>query len=92
MVTVAQARPSDRALFIRRTYLHLAGAVGAFIGIEFLLFASGIAAALTNLIAGSRFMWLAILGGFALLGWMARNLIPGLSLGSSSIWGWGYLW
>jgi FtsH-binding integral membrane protein len=89
MVTVAQSRPSDRALFIRRTYLHLAGAVGAFIGIEFLLFASGIAAALTNLIAGSRFMWLAILGGFALLGWMARSLIAKAKSGEQQYLGLG---
>lgn len=48
MITVAQARPSDRALFIRRTYLHLAGAVAAFIAVEFLLFTTGIAETLTD--------------------------------------------
>ncbi|MEL6453933.1 MAG: permease, partial [Cyanobacteria bacterium J06623_5] len=36
MVLVAQARPSERAEFIRKTYQHLAGAVGAFIVVEFL--------------------------------------------------------
>lgn len=74
MITVAQARPSDRALFIQQTYLHLAGAVGAFIALEFLLFQTGIAAALTSFVAGSRFSWLLILGGFALLGWLSRGL------------------
>ena len=29
MLVVAQARPSERAKFIQKTYLHLAGAVGA---------------------------------------------------------------
>jgi uncharacterized protein len=74
MVTVAQSRPSERAVFIQRTYTHLAGAVGAFIVVEFLLFQLGIAQAMFNFVAGSRFTWLAILGGFALLGWMARSL------------------
>lgn len=75
MITVAQARPSERATFIRKTYLHLAGAVGVFIGIEMLLFISGIAEALTLLVSGSRFTWLALLGGFALLGWFSRSLV-----------------
>jgi FtsH-binding integral membrane protein len=75
MVTVAQARPSDRAKFIRNTYTHLAGAVAAFILVEFILFQIGIAETLYNFIAGSRFAWLAILGGFSLLGWMSRGLV-----------------
>lgn len=75
MVSVAQARPSDRAQFIRQTYTHLAGAVGAFILIEFILFQTGIAEVLYNFVAGSRFAWFAILGGFSLLGWMSRGLV-----------------
>jgi FtsH-binding integral membrane protein len=89
MVTVAQARPSDRALFIRRTYQHLAGAVGAFVAVEYLLFLSGLAAALTHFLAGSRFMWLGILGGFALLGWVARSLIARSKSGEQQYLGLG---
>ncbi|NJP08098.1 MAG: permease [Leptolyngbyaceae cyanobacterium RU_5_1] len=74
MVTVAQSRPSERAKFIQKTYLHLAGAVGAFILVEFFLFQTGIAAALTEFVAASRFSWLLILGAFMLLGWLARGL------------------
>ncbi|MBD1844629.1 US12 family protein [Cyanobacteria bacterium FACHB-63] len=74
MLTVAQSRPTERAQFIQKTYLHLAGAVGAFIVLEVLLFQSGIAAAITGFIASSRFTWLAILGAFALLGWLSRSL------------------
>jgi uncharacterized protein len=33
-----QAEPSERAVFIRRTYAHLAGAILAFVALEFLLF------------------------------------------------------
>lgn len=73
MLTVAQARPSERAEFIQKTYLHLAGAVGAFIVVEFLLFQTGIAAMITQFVAGSRFAWLMLLGGISLLGWMSRS-------------------
>ncbi|MEW6496747.1 MAG: Bax inhibitor-1 family protein [Cyanobacteriota bacterium] len=74
MVAVAQARPSERAQFIQKTYLHLAGAVAAFIVVEFLLFQLGIAEALTQFVTASRFSWLLILGAFALLGWLSRGL------------------
>lgn len=74
MVTVAQARPSERAEFIQKTYFHLAGAVGAFILLEFIFFSTGIANALTNFVLASRFSWLFFLGGFALLGWLSREL------------------
>ncbi|MEL6222420.1 MAG: Bax inhibitor-1 family protein [Cyanobacteria bacterium J06627_8] len=74
MITVAQARPSERAEFIKNTYLHLAGAVGAFIVVEFLLFQLGIAELLFNFVAASRLGWLAILGGFALLGYFSSSM------------------
>ncbi len=74
MVTAAQARPGERAEFIRKTYLHLAGAIAAFIGVEFILFQTGIAEAIFQFVAGSRFVWLAILAGFSLIGWLARSL------------------
>ena len=74
MVMVAQARPSERAEFIKRTYTHLAGAVGAFVIVEYLFFQLGIAQLLANLLLGNRFGWLAMLGGFALLGYLASNM------------------
>ena len=74
MITVAQARPSERAEFIKRTYMHLAGAVGAFIIVEFLLFQLGIAELLFNFVVASRLGWLAILGGFALLGYFSSGM------------------
>lgn len=75
MLSVAQSRPSERAIFIQKTYLHLAGAIGAFIVVEFLLFQLGIAEAMFQFVAGSRFSWLLILGAFSLLGWMSRGLV-----------------
>ena len=75
MVSVAQARPSERQEFIKKTYTHLAGAVAAFVVVEYILFQTGIAEALTNFIYHNRFGWFMILGGFSLLGWLSRSLI-----------------
>jgi uncharacterized protein len=74
MVSVAESRPSERALFIQRTYTHLAGAVAAFTALEVLLFQSGIAQVIAEFFLSSRFMWIGVLGGFALLGWLAQTL------------------
>lgn len=74
MVTAAQARPTERAKFIQKTYIHLAGAVLAFALVFYFLFQSGIAEVLTKLMMGSRFSWIAVLGVFMLLGWLSRGL------------------
>lgn len=74
MVLVAEASQGERTKFIRRTYIHLAGAVAAFVVLEFALLNSPLAEMIFNLIAANRFMWLVVLGGFALLGWLAREL------------------
>lgn len=75
MVVVAQARPSQRAEFIRQTYMHLAGAVLAFILLETILIQSPLGPAFARFVLTSRFAWLGILGGFSLLGWLARSLV-----------------
>ncbi|MFM2314232.1 MAG: hypothetical protein RLZZ04_3508 [Cyanobacteriota bacterium] len=72
---VAQASPRDRLEFIKNTYIHLAGAVVAFIVVEFVLFQTGIAASITDFIYENRFGWLMILGGFSLLGWLSQKLV-----------------
>jgi FtsH-binding integral membrane protein len=74
MQVVAREQPQERAEFIRKTYTHLAGAVGLFIAIETFLIQSGIAASITQVLTGSRYSWLAILAGFSILGWMSRSL------------------
>jgi FtsH-binding integral membrane protein len=73
MYVVAQEQPQARAEFIRKTYAHLAGAVAVFIAIETYLIQSGIAEQLARLMTGG-FTWLAVLGGFSLLGWFSRGL------------------
>jgi FtsH-binding integral membrane protein len=63
----AQAAASERAAFIRRTYAHLAGAILAFIGVEFVLFAvlgqEGQNQVLRILLS-NRLTWLLVLGAF----------------------------
>jgi FtsH-binding integral membrane protein len=72
---VAQALPAERALFIRRTYAHLAGAVALFVGLEYVLLPSPLAKAMMQFISTSRYSWLMILGGFMAAGWLARIMI-----------------
>lgn len=72
-LTVSQADPSERAIFIRRTYAHLAGAILAFIGLEMYMVNSPIAEMLLRVMS-MRFGWLMILGGFMILGRLATGL------------------
>lgn len=71
---VADASVDERSQFIRRTYAHLAGAIGAFIVLEYFLIQSPLAKAMLRFISGSRYGWLMILGGFILAGWLARGM------------------
>lgn len=73
---VSQAQPDVRAAFIRRTYLHLASAVAAFVGLEIWIFHTE--AVLTPILefvfSGGQIRWLMVLGAFLVAGWMARSL------------------
>jgi len=64
----AQAAPDERGAFISRVYNHLVGSILAFIGFEFLLFKTGVAAAVSPIMFASNWGWLAILGAFAIVG------------------------
>lgn len=59
---------NERAEFIANTYMHLFGAIIAFVALEYYLFSSGIAATLAPLMTGN---WLLVLGGFMVIGWLA---------------------
>jgi FtsH-binding integral membrane protein len=71
----ADARVSERAAFIRRTYGHLAGAILAFVLLETLLFryAPGAVEQIVRSMIGSRFSWLFVLGAFMLVSWVAES-------------------
>lgn len=62
--SVADVSPEERASFIRKTYLHLAGAILAFIVVEAFLMTSGAAIVLTRTMLSTQWSWLVVLGVF----------------------------
>jgi len=71
---VAYADETVRANFLVKVYQHLALAVVAFIGLESVLFVTGIAERMYTFLRGSQVGWLMILGGF-----MVANMIASRS-------------
>lgn len=72
----ALAEEDARVTFIRRTYLHLAGAIAAFVAIEAAIFTLLPAALLEDamqLMFASRWGWLAVLAGFMGISWLAQT-------------------
>jgi FtsH-binding integral membrane protein len=74
----ASAPVSARVAFIKRTYLHLAGAIVAFVGIEALLFSSGMAEQIIkDLFLSHRMAWFGLMLLFMVGGmgaqYMARS-------------------
>jgi len=70
---VANAAESERANFIKRTYVHLAGAIGIFAILETILIQSGVANSFMGVLAGSKWSWLIVLGVFMLVSTVANN-------------------
>lgn len=60
-----------RAAFIGRTYLHLFGAIIAFVLIEVWLFSSGLAETIARSMLGVSWLW--VLGGFMVVSWIASR-------------------
>jgi FtsH-binding integral membrane protein len=79
VVPVATLDEDTRAAFMVRVYQHLVAAVVAFIAFETLLFATGLAERIYDLVAGSGGVWLLILGGFMLVNWLATAAAHDLS-------------
>lgn len=68
---VAHAPESERTAFYKQTYLHLGGAILAFVILESLLIMSGVAQAFTHLLAGNKWIWLVVLGLFMVVSYVA---------------------
>ncbi len=64
---------ADRATFIRRTYAHLAGAVGVFVILEALLLNSPLGAKMAETMMGGRWTWIIVLGAFMLVSHVAHR-------------------
>lgn len=72
--SAAEAAPADRAAFMRRTYMLLAAAVLAFIAVEAVFFSTGIAQLIATVIfSGGSIGWLAVLGLFMLISYLANR-------------------
>lgn len=67
----AEASATDRATFIRKTYLHLAGAILAFIGLEAYFLNASWAPGLVQTMLGGQFSWLIVLAAFMGVSWLA---------------------
>lgn len=63
-----------RMTFIRKTYAHLASAIVVFVLLSALLYDAGVGAAVVAMMGASRFVWLLILGGFMVAGYLAQGL------------------
>jgi hypothetical protein len=76
----ADADTNERASFIRLTYLHLAGAVLAFVALEaFLLSLPGIGEIVAS-VMGVQYGWLMVLGAsVALMFWYMVQLVMSLT-------------
>jgi len=61
--TVIESPVEARMQFIRKTYMHLAAAIYAFVSLEFLLFSLGVNEMILSMLSG-RFAWLIMMGGF----------------------------
>lgn len=70
--SAAQALPEERASFIRKTYLHLAGAVLIFLVMEAYLVTSGAGLWMAQTMLGGRFSWLIVLGAFMGISMLAQ--------------------
>ncbi len=71
----ASAAPEvERATFIRRTYAHLAGAVGAFTLLEILAFQTELPVTLMSLLGSGRGGWMIVLLVFMGVTWLAQSM------------------
>ena len=71
--TAAEALPAERAAFIRKTYVHLAGAILVFGLMTTYLVGSGAGFAIAQTMLGFPYSWLVVLGLFMGVSWIAQS-------------------
>jgi FtsH-binding integral membrane protein len=69
----AYSAENERTAFLRKTYLHLLGAVLAFVGLEVAFFKSGIGESLVQTMFTGRWSWLIVMGAFLVVSWLANK-------------------
>jgi FtsH-binding integral membrane protein len=70
---VANASEAERAGFIRRTYLHVGGAIAAFTVLETLLVKSGVAESFYLMLGQNKWVWLLVMVAFMGVSYVADN-------------------
>ncbi len=70
-IPVSETQPVERATFIRKTYLHLAGAIAVFTLLVAVLLPMPFTPVLVQTLAGSQAGWLLVLGAFMVVSWIA---------------------
>jgi FtsH-binding integral membrane protein len=71
---VAEAPLETRTDFVRKTYIHLAGAIGLFALMETMLIKMGAGVIALNLLCAYRFSWLVVLLAFMGVSWLANKM------------------
>src|SRR5262249_42334433 len=69
----ADADTNERASFIRQTYLHLGGAVLAFVGIEAALLNTPGVGQAVEMVLGNQWGWLLVIGAFMAVSFVANR-------------------
>ena len=69
----AFAAENERTTFLRKTYLHLLGAVLAFVGLEVVLFKSGLGESLVQTMFTNRWSWVIVMFAFLGVSWLANK-------------------
>ena len=70
---VANAGENERSRFIKRSYLHLAGAIAVFALLETLLIRSGVAESFVEVLQGSKWIWLVVMALFIGVSYIADS-------------------
>lgn len=68
---ISDSPESARAAFIRKTYWHLAGAIGLFAALEGLFISMGLGTVAMQMLGSSRYSWLIVMAAFMAVSWVA---------------------
>ena len=79
----------SRPDFLRKTYFYLAGAILAFAAVSFVLGSLGVGKIMLQWMSTSKYMWLAFLGVFMVVGWLASHMADSSANESTQLAGLG---
>ena len=77
VASVSEAPLETRTDFVRKTYTHLAGAIGVFALMEILMIQAGLGERAVALLGTSKYSWLMVLGAYMVVSWLAEKWAAG---------------